>query len=468
MEFYVLSEEETISKADYLINKTWSLSDPISGSLSSNCSICVNIDCLGHFGLLDLGDYYVNPLFKKQHRDQLKLVCKRCNIKCSGEKSICISCKTLSRHSEDYVIPDSMHSIRYILVPPPSIRSSEDVEWKTDLYNHYNTLVHSVKNKNKNRIYENIEKIQDALIDFLSGKDGIIRKICYGKRLEGSARSVITCDPFIDIDQVHVPKIIANNLYVEKTLDGTEDPEGMYFDKGIPVEKWHIYKGLKVISKLKDGDIVMMNRQPTLSYQSMLAFRALIRKDDIKTFGIHPSVTQTFNADFDGDEMNMFVFPQSSDIKRCLITNFKECIKPIQDEKTAAYLGFESYEELDSYGLTVKLSDIANKTIEGSGLDIMMKAGAKGNQKNIEQMIDKVGDQYVYGKMVGSIKNSYYSGLTPDEYFMHQMASREGIVVQGVTTSDTGYLNRKGCHVFADVIEDKDGIVRDGFGVISF
>jgi DNA-directed RNA polymerase beta' subunit len=211
-----------------------------------------------------------------------------------------------------------------------------------------------------------------------------------------------------------------------------------------------------------------MNRQPTLSYQSMLSFRVKVREDDIKTIGIHPSVTQTFNADFDGDEMNLFVFPQNSDVKDLLITNFPECIRKIQDEKTSEYLGLNSYEELDRYGLTVKLSDIARKNVENTSLEIMMKSGAKGSSKNLEQMMNCIGDQYVYGKRVGHIANSYYSGMDPEEYFIHQMASREGIVVQGVTTSDTGYLNRKGCHVFADVVKYPNGVVRDNYGVLRF
>ena len=59
---------------------------------------------------------------------------------------------------------------------------------------------------------------------------------------------------------------------------------------------------------LRDGDFVLLNRQPTLHKASMMAMRILIRPG--KTIRMNLSITKPFNADFDGDEMNIHV-PQS-------------------------------------------------------------------------------------------------------------------------------------------------------------
>ena len=67
--------------------------------------------------------------------------------------------------------------------------------------------------------------------------------------------------------------------------------------------------GWTVARQLKDGDLVLMNRQPTLSKRSILAHRVKILKGD-RIFRIPLSVTSGYNADFDGDEMNLHV-PQN-------------------------------------------------------------------------------------------------------------------------------------------------------------
>jgi DNA-directed RNA polymerase II subunit RPB1 len=162
--------------------------------------------------------------------------------------------------------------------------------------------------------------------------------------------------------------------------------------------------------------------------------------------------------------MNLFLFPYSSDLEKCHITNFPECIADIQDSKTSKYLN----KDLDSYGLTVSLEDLVNKKYSGTGLAAMVESKAKGNSKNVEQIMHRVGDQYVGGVKIGTCHSSYVQGLTPDEFFIHQKAAREGVVSTGVSTSDTGYINRKGTRIMADVYLDDQGIVRDNYGIIDF
>ena len=165
----------------------------------------------------------------------------------------------------------------------------------------------------------------------LKGKEGRIRNNLMGKRVDFSARSVITPDPNISLDELGVPIKIALNLtYPEKVN---------YFNREKLIElvnngpdKW---PGAKSIVKkngnkiainninkvdielefgdivnrhLSDGDYVLFNRQPSLHKMSMMGHRVKVLKGN--TFRLNVSVTPPYNADFDGDEMNMHV-PQS-------------------------------------------------------------------------------------------------------------------------------------------------------------
>ena len=118
------------------------------------------------------------------------------------------------------------------------------------------------------------------------------------------------------------------------------------------------------------------------------------------------------------------------------------------------------------------LRRVGGKVIENmdtsSGLSIVVNSGSKGNLMNIAQIAGCVGQQTVYGRRVvprktpigtrtlatfgpndmrpasrGFIANSYLKGLSPTEFFYHQMAGREGIVATAVSTADTGYNQRR-------------------------
>jgi len=170
-----------------------------------------------------------------------------------------------------------------------------------------------------------------ALRQRLKGKEGRIRNNLMGKRVDFSARSVITPDPNIDIDQLGVPINIAINLtYPEKVNTFNKERLKKVVENG--PKKWPgakniIKKNKKKITitdknkhlidielgdivnrQLNDGDYVLFNRQPSLHKMSMMAHRIVVMKGN--TFRLNVSVTPPYNADFDGDEMNMHV-PQS-------------------------------------------------------------------------------------------------------------------------------------------------------------
>jgi len=165
----------------------------------------------------------------------------------------------------------------------------------------------------------------------LGSKEGRIRYNIQGKRVEFSARSVITPDPNISITELGVPEKIAMNLtrpervtlynrdklykFVQNgplKFPGAKTirrPDGRIISlRHVNTKEVVLHIGDIVNRHLMDGDIVLFNRQPTLHRMSMMGHRVKVLP--YKTFRLNVSVTAPYNADFDGDEMNMHC-PQS-------------------------------------------------------------------------------------------------------------------------------------------------------------
>uniref|UniRef100_A0A6C0LGE1 DNA-directed RNA polymerase n=1 Tax=viral metagenome TaxID=1070528 RepID=A0A6C0LGE1_9ZZZZ len=170
----------------------------------------------------------------------------------------------------------------------------------------------------------------------LNGKHGRVRGNLMGKRVDYSARSVITPDPNLSIRELGVPMKIAMNLTSPIRVNSrnvsflttlVQNGPGVYPGAKILVRKGgeNIYlenvdresikleEGDYVHRHMMDGDPVLFNRQPTLHRMSMMCHVAKImpRGD---TFRMNVGDTKPYNADFDGDEMNMHM-PQ--DIESC-------------------------------------------------------------------------------------------------------------------------------------------------------
>ncbi len=165
----------------------------------------------------------------------------------------------------------------------------------------------------------------------LGTKEGRIRNNLQGKRVEFSARSVITPDPNISVEELGVPMKVAMNLtFPERatafnidrlyalvqngpdTYPGAKSVQRadgrMISLKHVNTKTIQLYEGDVVNRHLLDGDPVLFNRQPSLHRMSMMCHR--VRVLPYSTFRLNVSVTKPYNADFDGDEMNMHV-PQS-------------------------------------------------------------------------------------------------------------------------------------------------------------
>ena len=157
----------------------------------------------------------------------------------------------------------------------------------------------------------------------IGSKEGRIRYNIQGKRVEFSARSVITPDPNLSIDELGVPIEIATNLtFPERVTQYNRDKlyklvqngadiypgaktvvraDGRMMSlKHVNTKEIVLYNGDIVNRHLLDGDIVLFNRQPTLHKMSMMGHRVKVLP--YKTFRLNVLVTRPYNADFDGDK----------------------------------------------------------------------------------------------------------------------------------------------------------------------
>lgn len=180
-------------------------------------------------------------------------------------------------------------------------------------------------------------RILKTLSQRLKTKEGRFRGNLAGKRVNFSARTVISPDPKIDLDEVGVPEVIAKELttpvrvnesnieYAKKlVMNGSESWPGANYvirpdgrrKKITDLNKEEISKeivpGYIVERHLQNGDIVIFNRQPSLHRMSLMGHR--VRVMPFKTFRMNLSTTTPYNADFDGDEMNLHV-PQTEEAK---------------------------------------------------------------------------------------------------------------------------------------------------------
>ena len=176
-----------------------------------------------------------------------------------------------------------------------------------------------------------------AIYARLKGKEGRVRGNLMGKRVDYSARSVISPDPNLQVDELGVPLSIAMNLtFPEVVTDLNMDRLKKLVQNGptkYPGAKMiksndgktvidlrycknttdeHLEKGFIVERHMQNGDYVIFNRQPSLHKMSMMGHRVHILP--YSTFRLNLSVTTPYNADFDGDEMNMHL-PQSLESK---------------------------------------------------------------------------------------------------------------------------------------------------------
>jgi len=186
-------------------------------------------------------------------------------------------------------------------------------------------------------MYQTTGKPLRGFVQRLKGKQGRFRGNLSGKRVDFSGRTVISPDPNVRIDEVCIPIQVATTLtYPERVtshnierlrkcvVNGVSTHPGAWFVLFPNGGKWFLKYGdrKRIAAELKvgdvverhltNGDVVLFNRQPSLHRMSIMAHRARIMP--WRTFRFNECVCNPYNADFDGDEMNLHV-PQTEEAR---------------------------------------------------------------------------------------------------------------------------------------------------------
>lgn len=242
-----------------------------------------------------------------------------------------------------------------------------------------------------------------GLVQRLKGKQGRFRGNLSGKRVDFSSRTVISPDPNLEIDQVGVPchiakiltfpeRVIHANIYLMRQLviNGPDTWPGANYvqQKGSQFKKFLKYGNREKLAQelklgdlverhLRNDDVVLFNRQPSLHKLSIMAHRAKIHSH--RTFRFNECVCNPYNADFDGDEMNLHL-PQTEEAKAealILMGNKNNLVTPrngelliaaTQDFLTGAYVltkkdTFLDFVHASQLAATILAGDDANLII---------------------------------------------------------------------------------------------------------
>ncbi len=230
-----------------------------------------------------------------------------------------------------------------VLVLPPDLRpaTKEETQHKVDeinkAYGYILTkreeMLKSIIDVYKDKVlyYTYLKQLQrevnylyDYIIEKLSKKEGLIRGNILGKRTDFSGRAVIVPDPTLNLDECFIPYLMFLELFklqlskklIEldkfKLLNESVD----YIDECIKLKDMALFKLCEEMAK---GEFCLLNRQPSLHRLSLIGFKIKVTSDDV--IKIHPLVCSGFNADFDGDQMAVYI-PISKEAKDEILTKF--------------------------------------------------------------------------------------------------------------------------------------------------
>ena len=203
------------------------------------------------------------------------------------------------------------------------------------------------------------DKEQNGLRQLLERKEGMFRMKMMGKRVNFGARSVISPDPYITTDQIGVPLFMAKKLTFPESvslvnverlrksvINGpkvhpganiVEDEESghRYHLETMSLDQrrglaYQLTVGRKIVYRhMHNGDVLLVNRQPSLHKPSIMAHLARIIPKE-QTIRMHYANCSTYNADFDGDEMNLHLVQsyQASSEAYQLMATHKQYIVP--------------------------------------------------------------------------------------------------------------------------------------------
>ncbi|AQL42416.1 DNA-directed RNA polymerase subunit A' [Halorientalis sp. IM1011] len=286
----------------------------------------------------------------------------------------------------------------------------------------------------------------------LKGKEGRFRGSLSGKRVNFSARTVISPDPTLSLNEVGVPDRVATEMTQTMNVNERNLEEARrYVSNGPEAHPGANYvkrpdgRRLKVTEKnceelaekvepewevsrhLVDGDIIIFNRQPSLHRMSIMAHEVVVMP--YKTFRLNTTVCPPYNADFDGDEMNMHAL-QNEEARaeaRVLMRVQEQMLSPRFGENIIGAIQ-------DHISGTYLLTNQNPQFNETQALDLLR--ATRIDELPEPDGTDEAGNEYWTGRTV-------FSELLPDELNLEFVSSagddvviEEGQLVEGTIDED--------------------------------
>lgn len=287
-----------------------------------------------------------------------------------------------------------------------------------------------------------------SLIERIQGKTAILRELLMGKRVDFCGRTVAGPDASLKFGEIRIPRFWRSTLtkkikvtnynirYLTKLLELRQithiksgstglrrfvTATGNYvLNIGDIVERW-----------LQDGDRIVVNRQPTLHRQSMMAYRVVLGKQ--LTIGLHLSYTSPMNCDFDGDENNAWA-PQDFEVDAEIeyLINVKANI--MSSEQNRPVMGLVMNAITGAYLLTQPTITDGNGNITQSETridDILFEEllSLITNKSQIQTLYSRLTKYGVHHRSGSAI----FSALLPEDFYYFQKGVMivEGVLVTG-------------------------------------
>lgn len=219
--------------------------------------------------------------------------------------------------------------------------------------------------RKKDNLIVSRRKVIKSLADNLTGKEGRFRQNLLGKRVDYSGRSVIVVGPELRMNEVGLPKKIAFEIFKPFVIhELLKEGKAQTNKQANYLIETNDPDALAALEKVNQGKYVLLNRPPTLHKLSLLAFKPILV--DGLAIRIPPLVCEGFNADFDGDQMGVFL-PLSKKAQqeaREIMDPTKIPLKPATGEPIV-----KPRHDILS-GIYYLTTIVANKKSEGKVLDV--------------------------------------------------------------------------------------------------
>lgn len=328
-----------------------------------------------------------------------------------------------------------------------------------------------------------------TITERIKGKEGRIRHNLAGKRVNFSSRTVVSPDPSLKMNEVGIPFEIAKILTVNERVNSfnIEKLKKIILKADYPTANYiirpdgrrkritpdlkqeildELIPGYTVERQLINGDVVLFNRHPSLHKASLMAH--FVRVLPYKTFRIHPATAPPYNADFDGDEMNIHV-PQTEEARAeaKILMDVNQNLMSCKDNSNLLGCGADaitgsyllSSAELTKANASQLLyqsginSNLSKKIIEGREIfsQILPKIDYKGKSKS-GKIID-----IKNGEIISGIIDENSFGVENGELIKHldcHVGRNETIkVIEKAFNLGTKYLSKHGFTISVDDLQ---------------